>query len=273
MPSLRHGLLIPACMLLLAACEILPPPPPPPEPGSCEAKLPCSLIQVQAPGVAPRDMNTAMATVRCRVEQGLPIHEAFDSDILDVDPVATLGIQPDSRVLDVGAGTGVLGFLLLERGVPFAHYIAQDIDLPSLDFIRNALELSGLEGREKVEVVVGTRRSTSVEPKAADVAVLNSVRFAMLRFDEGAGAGPEQDAGGLISSLLDAMEPGGVIHVIEPVEDVGGKTYPEAWVREPFAHPRLELLVAEVITPRDAPNYHHAYRVLEPAPAPEHRVP
>jgi SAM-dependent methyltransferase len=273
MSSLHSGLLFLTCALLMAACEILPPPPPPPEPGSCEAKLPCSLIPVAAPGVAPRDMNTAMATVQCRTEQGLAIHEAFDSDILDVDPVATLGIGPASRVLDVGAGTGVLGFLLLERGVPFTRYIAQDIDLPSLDFMQRALEEAGLEGGDKVEVVVGSRRSVRVEPKAADVAVLNSVRFAMRRFDEGEGTPPKQDVGGLISSLVDAVEPGGVIHVIEPVEDVGGKTYPEAWVREPFEHPRLELITAEIINPRGAANYHHAYRVLESGPAPEHGAP
>lgn len=250
--------------LSLVACNGAPPTPP--QPGPCERTLPCSLIQLQIDGVAARDGEAAMETVRCRVEHGLPIHTAFDSDIMDVDPVLALGIEPTSRVVDVGAGTGVLGLLLLERGVPFARYTAQDIDGASLDFLKHALELAKLDGGDKVEFVIGSRNSTSLQPRSADIAVLNSVRFAMRRFDEGQGSPPAQNVEGLVSSLVDAIEPGGSIHVIEPIADAGGKRYPEAWVREPFEHPRLELVEARIIHPRGAENYHLQYRVLEAGP-------
>ena len=233
-------------------------------PHPCGLPLPCSLISLQFDGAPTRDDNRAISEVRCRLDRGEPVHVGFDSDILDLDLVEVLGITPTSRVLDVGAGTGVLGFMLLERSIPFERYIAQDIDRASLDWMVKVMDLAQLEWRSRVETHLGDRRGTGLPPNIADVAVLNSVRFAMQRRDVGLGPQPAYDREGLVGSLIAAIEPGGTLHVIEPLDDGEGHTYPEEWVREPFVHPRLELVSAQIITPRDHPNYHHIYRVLPP---------
>lgn len=79
--------------------------------------------------------------------------------------------RPDGsgRLLDVGAGTGVLGFLALESG--FAHVTAVDIEEESVDAARRNAQLNGVPP-ERLTVLLG---SADAVTEQYDVVVANIV--------------------------------------------------------------------------------------------------
>lgn len=72
------------------------------------------------------------------LESGQPFIDAFFSEIRLVD-FATVGIEPEFVLADLGCGVGTLPLALLAQEVAFKKVYALDVNRYSLDFLRHAL--------------------------------------------------------------------------------------------------------------------------------------
>lgn len=61
-------------------------------------------------------------------------------------------VKPDTQILDVGCGSGILGMLALKFGA--AHSVGTDLDPCAIDATHENMEVNGI-GRDQYEVMVG----------------------------------------------------------------------------------------------------------------------
>ena len=80
--------------------------------------------------------------------------------------VAALGLEPGMDVADVGSGTGFITLLMAREVGPDGKVYAEDIAQPPLDFIAKRATEQGLSN---LETVLGTHRSTNLEPASVDL--------------------------------------------------------------------------------------------------------
>lgn len=61
-------------------------------------------------------------------------------------------VKPDTQILDVGCGSGILGMLALKFGA--AHSVGTDLDPCAIDATHENMEVNGI-GRDQYEVMIG----------------------------------------------------------------------------------------------------------------------
>ena len=61
-------------------------------------------------------------------------------------------VKPDTQILDVGCGSGILGMLALKFGA--AHSVGTDLDTCAIDATHENMEVNGI-GRDQYEVMIG----------------------------------------------------------------------------------------------------------------------
>jgi ubiquinone/menaquinone biosynthesis C-methylase UbiE len=141
----------------------------------------------------------ADAERRSRAEQFLgPIRDR----VLDA-----AAIEPGDRVLDVGAGDGLLGFAALDRVGGTGRVVFSDISPALLDHCRNhAAALGTLDGCEFVRT--GLPDLAAITDASVDAAVLRSVLIYV------------EDLTGSLAALHRVLRPGGRLSLFEPVNKV-----------------------------------------------------
>lgn len=91
---------------------------------------------------------------------------------------ALLAPEAGARLLDVGAGTGVLSFVALRSG--FAHATAVDIDEESIRALRANAELNGVPP-ERLTVLSGSADAVSDQYEVVVANIVSSVLYAISR--------------------------------------------------------------------------------------------
>jgi SAM-dependent methyltransferase len=113
---------------------------------------------------------------------------------------AELGLEPTSRVADVGAGNGAYSLDLASRIVPNGHVFATEIDETALEAIRRAAAEAGVQN---LTVIRAAETSANLPPGCCDAAFLRGVYHHITRPAE------------TNASLLEAIRPGGRVAIID----------------------------------------------------------
>jgi len=115
-----------------------------------------------------------------------------------------LGIKPGLTIGEVGAGHGRYTVHLAARVGPAGKVYAEDIDSPSLDYLRGRIKRTGLSN---VEVILG-KVDDPLFPKAGLDMVFMVWVYHML-----------ESPAALLKNIVPGLKPGATIVMVEPVPD------------------------------------------------------
>jgi SAM-dependent methyltransferase len=159
-----------------------------------------------------RDAEAYEALVRQAVEEGGSLAALYPPRSRADEILDRLDIAAGDEVLDIGAGTGGLEIALLERGVAFEKLYAVDIDASALDLLDTVLEISRLEGADRVETLVSQPDDIRLPAGSVDVAIaLNAPPIFLSQ--RGPGDGVERTQA-CLRTIHAALRDGGRLHVI-----------------------------------------------------------
>ena len=166
----------------------------------------------------------------------------FDRQISRFIDELSLDHQGVERILDVGCGTGVMGFQLLVR-FPDATLLATDIQER---FLQGVLSHSENMGLEQDRVSVGLSDIT----KPAEVELMPGGRTSLEResFDlisVGAVIGYSKDQRETIKALVSLIKPGGVLLNLEMNEQVVGRWTSHRYEYDVIPIKEMATLMAE----------------------------
>ena len=113
--------------------------------------------------------------------------------------IENMGIQPDERIADIGAGSGYYTFRMA-RKVPEGKVYAVDIQPEMLDLMRQRIEAEGITN---VELVTGSETSPNLEPNSVDLVTMVDVYHELSHPRE------------VMENIVSALRPGGRFVLLE----------------------------------------------------------
>lgn len=116
--------------------------------------------------------------------------------------VAALGLRPDMRVADLGAGTGYFT-VRLARAVPQGQVVAEDIEP---DMVRHVGERAKKEGLANVQTVLGAADDPKL-PAGLDAAIMVNAYHHV------------EAPGRFFAAVREALVPGGLLAVVDFKKD------------------------------------------------------
>lgn len=116
--------------------------------------------------------------------------------------IAALGLAPEMRVADLGAGTGYFT-VRLARAVPRGQVVAEDIEP---DMVRHLTERARKEGLTNVQPLLGEAGDPKL-PAGLDVAIMVDTYHHM------------DDPAGFFTRVRDALKPGGLLVIVDFKKD------------------------------------------------------
>ncbi|MDP8225962.1 MAG: methyltransferase domain-containing protein [Candidatus Lernaella stagnicola] len=122
-----------------------------------------------------------------------------------------IDLPPDAVVADIGAGTGVLEFLLLESKRPFGKLYAVDVNGPGLDLMEYTLAAMKYPDADKVKALRSESADVKLDSESIDVAILLSIPT-MFSATQSGSTGQNSDTKDCIRTLCRALRPGGKLH-------------------------------------------------------------
>ncbi len=126
--------------------------------------------------------------------------------------IENMNIEPDSAVADIGCGSGLLEYVLLESQQPFGKVYAVDIDKRAVEFLRRTLELIKLPAVAKVDPVLSRMTDVTLPPASVDIAAIVSTTAFNGRIDSNGNFTVDGPGLECLLSLHKALKAGGLIH-------------------------------------------------------------
>ncbi|MBL8811864.1 MAG: class I SAM-dependent methyltransferase [Planctomycetaceae bacterium] len=152
--------------------------------------------------------------------------------------IRSLNLKPGQVVADIGAGSGVISFLMAEQVLPDGKVMAVDVQQEMLDRLKKFSETLGVTN---VVPVKGTQTSTGLEPGSIDLAIMVDV-YHEFEF-------PYE----MMQDISKALKPGGRLVFVEyrkedplvPIKEVHKMT--QAQVRKEIEQPEFDLHWSETV--------------------------
>lgn len=152
--------------------------------------------------------------------------------------IRSLNLKPGQVVADIGAGSGVISFLMAEQVQPDGKVMAVDVQQEMLDRLKKFSETLGVTN---VVPVKGTQTSTGLEPGSIDLAIMVDV-YHEFEF-------PYE----MMQDISKALKPGGRLVFVEyrkedplvPIKEVHKMT--QAQVRKEIEQPEFDLHWSETV--------------------------
>ena len=113
--------------------------------------------------------------------------------------IANMGIQPDERIADIGAGSGYYTFRMAGK-VPQGKVYAVDIQAEMLDLMRQRIEREGIDN---VQLIRGRESSPQLEPNSVDLVTMVDVYHELSHPRE------------MMENIVAALRPGGRFILLE----------------------------------------------------------
>lgn len=153
------------------------------------------------PSGARPDINAGFLAADLNVEEWLSRFEVESREIFTArrDVLAAMQLSPNSRVADIGAGTG-LYTLMFSEAVPEGWVFGLDI---SPKFIEHLRDRTSQSGRSNVSCVLSSQSSVDLPPGSIDRAFICDTYH---HFED-----PPQ----ILKSIKEALKPGGMLIVID----------------------------------------------------------
>ena len=165
--------------------------------------------------------------------------------------VSELGLRPGDVVADVGAGSGVLSFLMSER-VPQGRVLAVDIQPEMLEMLAKARAKRGIRN---VETVLGTLADPRLPTESVDLALMVDAYHEFSHPRE------------MMQAIVRALRPGGRVALVEyRAEDPSVPILPTHKMTQAQAKKEMAAVGLRWVETKDSLPQQHLMLFEKPAP-------